>query len=170
MSKECRKCKQTFIKPENHFRVNLKSKDGFYTYCRECSNEMNRFTKDKNKKPKEKRECENKKCNKTFETRIDDKKYCCNKCAAYSNNQKRSKDLEYRFKYNFKNKFKVKKMEKPKEFKQWSKEEDGLLLNMKFDKLTFWEIADKMGRSYYAVGQRHRMLVKKLQIKGYINE
>ena len=55
MSKECRKCKQTFIKPENHFRVNLKSKDGLYAYCRECSNEMNRFTKDKNKKPKEKR-------------------------------------------------------------------------------------------------------------------
>lgn len=168
MSKECLKCKQTYLVPDKHFHKNKKMADGLNVYCKKCIQEMDKFNKEKKKQPKETRPCENEKCNNTFETRIKDKKYCCPKCAAYSNNQKKSKDRDYRFKYEFQNKFKNKKIRK-NVFKRWTKQEDTKLINLRFDNHTFWEIAELLNRSYFSVGQRYRMLVKNLNIK-VINE
>ena len=168
MAKTCPVCKQTYLRPELHFGKNKTVKDGFSTYCKQCLREMNNFTKEKKKPPKDIRECENENCNKTFATRNKDKKYCCTKCAAEQNNKIRNTDREYRFKYEFGYKFKNKKLDNSKKFKKWTDKEDGILLNLKFNNLTFWEIAEKLNRSYYSCGQRHRMLIKKLGLNNPI--
>lgn len=164
MAKVCPKCKAIHLKPEKYFHKNKSTKDGFTTYCKQCTNEMNSFSKEKKKPPKDKRVCDNQECNNTFETRNKEKRFCCPTCANKENNKKTSKDRDYRFKYEFGNKFKNEKLKSKNTFKRWTKKDDAKLLNLRFNGLDFWEIAKQMDRSYFAVGQRHRMLVKKLNL------
>jgi len=155
--KYCKRCDSH--KSLDSFSKDKSTKDGLQFYCKKCSAEES--AKYRTKKPKEKRPCENKSCNNTFETSNHNRKYCCEKCLIES--QKTRCYPDARFRYNFKVKFLRKKLPKENNYKTWDSKEDKKLLKYKNKGLTFYQIAEKMGRGYDGVRSRYKILIEEIR-------
>lgn len=134
------------------FAINRKRKDGLQCYCKDCSNEMNKFYLDK-KKPTLKKVCQ---CGTNFETKSTIKTFCTKSCKIKYFNKLNNSNANYRFKYDFKKKLEAKKEPKPNNFKKWTKYEELTLLEHRASKMKWKQIALELGRSSQSCKTRIR--------------
>jgi hypothetical protein len=156
--KFCPSCKTE--KPLSDFAKNAKTYDKLQCYCRECNKVIHAYYKSIKKKPLLIKTCEATDCEVTFETRLESKRFCCKACSIKSHNSIKNKDKLYRFKFDFKSKFKRKTMQKPNNHKLWVRKEEVRLVALRDEGLTFYEIAAKLGRSYDSCRSRYKLLNK----------
>lgn len=159
MAKTCKKCGNTHIKVEKYFYKDKTRKDGFQPYCIKCAKEMTAYYEEKGKPPKDKRVCDWKDCNNTFETRDKKKRFCCNSC--------NRKDYQYRkglenvrFRQNFLKKLNRKKEVKTNGRKKWTFGEIEILMDMRKENKSFKEIAKILLRSSDACMNKYFVIMK----------
>lgn len=150
--KFCPICKEI-----KEFSINRKRKDVLQCYCKDCSNEMNKFYHDK-KKPTLKKVCQ---CGTTFETKSTIKAFCTKECKVKYFNKLNNSNANYKFKYEFKRKFEARNEPKPNNFKKWTGYEDLLIFEFRKNKIKWKEIALQFGRSTDSCKTRFRDLKKK---------
>lgn len=117
MAKTCANCGQTHIKADKYFYKDKSRKDGLAVYCIACVKEFTAFYEERGKPPKTLKTCEYSKCNNTFETRMERKKFCCGSCNSKAYQERKGLE-DVRFRQNFLKKLRRKKREYTKEKKK----------------------------------------------------
>lgn len=152
--KYCPMCKETLS--VDKFSLNRKRKDGLQCYCKRCSANSDKFSRDK-QKTTFKKVCI---CGIAFETKSTIKKFCCNECKTKRHNKINNSNKEYRYKYEFKRKFEAKQEEKPNNFKKWTKYDDLILIELRKNKTKWKDIGLHFGRSTESCKTRIKNLKK----------
>lgn len=145
-SKYCKSCDKTYFNPKKNFNKDKSRKDGLTFYCKECTKKDTAYYENMNKKPIIKKACEYSKCNKTFETRMYHKKYCCASHASLAYQERIGVDA-VRFKTNFNRKFRRSKEVCANAKKAWTISEIEILIKKRQKGETFKTIGVLLGRS-----------------------
>jgi len=164
MSKTCPNCKKIYMKEKKHFNVDKTRKDGLSFYCKYCNRNIVAYYEEKRKAPKIKKICAYSKCNNTFETRMERKRFCCNSCN--SKDYQERKGLENtRFRQNFLKKLNRRKELKPNTRKPWSFDEIAILFDMRKEDKKFKEIGKILGRSSEACLNKYFLVKREKETK-----
>ena len=165
-SKQCPRCKQTYMNGAKHFHKNKLNKDGLSSVCKECKKEENEHYRSFLKPKLEPIECSFYDCNNIFTPTRSFQIYCCTYCRDKANKFKDGKEA-FRTKANFKLRFKAKKAkEKANNYhKKWREDDINILKNMKFNGFSYDEIGDKLGRTPLTCSRKWYLLQKVTQTK-----
>lgn len=160
MTKTCIYCGITHIKAEKHFYKDKARKDGLQPYCIECAKKNTAYYEERGKPPKTLKTCEYSKCNNTFETRVERKRFCCGSCNTKAYHERKGLE-DVRFRQNFLKKLRRKKEAKPNTKKIWTFEEVEILMDNRKDGMMFKEIAKLLGRTSDACMNKYFLINKK---------